>query len=44
MVPISITISDEEMPQARLGLLLQHFSALEDGREPCVTVTARRMG
>ncbi len=34
MVPISVTISDEEMPRARLGLLLQHFSALEDGREP----------
>src|SRR6266702_3855628 len=34
MVPISVTISDEKMPRARLGLLLQHFSALEDGREP----------
>jgi predicted transposase YbfD/YdcC len=34
MVPVSVTSSDEEMPRARLGLLLQHFSALEDGREP----------
>lgn len=34
MAPIFVTASDEEMPRARLGLLLQHFSALEDGREP----------
>jgi predicted transposase YbfD/YdcC len=34
MAPISVTSWDEEMPRARLGLLLQHFSALEDGREP----------
>lgn len=34
MVPIFVTTSDEEMPRAQLGLLLQHFSALEDDREP----------
>src|SRR5450631_4686383 len=34
MAPISVANWDEEMPRARLGLLLQHFSALEDGREP----------
>ncbi len=34
MAPISVASWDEEMPRARLGLLLQHFSALEDGREP----------
>jgi predicted transposase YbfD/YdcC len=34
MVPISVARLDEEMPRARLGLLLQHFSALDDGREP----------
>ena len=34
MATISVTSWDEEIPRARLGLLLQHFSALEDGREP----------
>lgn len=34
MAPISITILDEEIPRARLGLLLQHFSELGDEREP----------
>ena len=28
------TILDEESPRARLALLLQHFSRLDDGREP----------
>src|ERR1700758_2362202 len=28
------TIMDEEAPRARLALLLQHFSKLDDGREP----------
>jgi predicted transposase YbfD/YdcC len=28
------TIMDEEVPRARLALLLQHFSELDDGREP----------
>ena len=28
------TITDEQMPRARLGLLLQHFSQLGDEREP----------
>jgi hypothetical protein len=28
------TIMDEEVPRARLALLLQHFSKLDDGREP----------
>jgi predicted transposase YbfD/YdcC len=27
-------VLDEELPRARLGLLLQHFSELEDDREP----------
>jgi hypothetical protein len=27
-------VLDEELPRARLGLLLQHFSELEDEREP----------
>ena len=30
----AITILDEETPRARLALLLQHFSELDDGREP----------
>jgi predicted transposase YbfD/YdcC len=34
MAPVTVTIIDEEMPRARLGLLLQHFSELEDDREP----------
>ena len=34
MAPITVTILDEEMSRARLGLLLQHFSELEDDREP----------
>jgi predicted transposase YbfD/YdcC len=34
MIPITTAIIDEEMPRARLGLLLQHFSELEDDREP----------
>jgi len=28
------TILDEEIPRARLALLLKHFSVLDDGREP----------
>ena len=28
------TIMDEESPRARLALLLEHFSKLDDGREP----------
>jgi hypothetical protein len=28
------TTIDEKLPRARLGLLLQHFAALEDEREP----------
>ena len=28
------TIIDEEIPRARLGLLLRHFSKLGDEREP----------
>ncbi len=28
------TITDEETPRARLGLLLKHFSELGDDREP----------
>ena len=31
---VAITILDEETPRARLALLLQHFSKLEDDREP----------
>ena len=34
MAPVTVTIIDEEMPRARLGLLLQHFSEIEDDREP----------
>ena len=34
MAPVTVTIIDEEVPRARLGLLLQHFSELEDDREP----------
>jgi predicted transposase YbfD/YdcC len=34
MTPMSISIFDEELPRARLGLLLQHFSELGDEREP----------
>ena len=34
MAPITVTILDEEMSRAWLGLLLQHFSELEDDREP----------
>jgi predicted transposase YbfD/YdcC len=30
----AITIIDEELPRARLGLLLRHFSELGDDREP----------
>jgi len=31
---LSAPILDEEMPRAQLGLLLQHFSELDDEREP----------
>jgi hypothetical protein len=34
MAPITVTILDQEMPRARLGLLLKHFSELLDDREP----------
>lgn len=34
MGAVTGTILDEELPRARLGLLLQHFSELEDEREP----------
>ena len=34
MAPLSDPILDEQMPRARLGLLLQHFSELDDAREP----------
>jgi predicted transposase YbfD/YdcC len=34
MAPMIALELDEELPRARLGLLLQHFSALDDEREP----------
>jgi predicted transposase YbfD/YdcC len=34
MAPLSVSVFDEELPRARLGLLLQHFSELGDEREP----------
>jgi predicted transposase YbfD/YdcC len=34
MAPMSVSIFDQEVPRARLGLLLQHFSELGDEREP----------
>jgi predicted transposase YbfD/YdcC len=34
MDTVTVTILDEELPRARLGLLLKHFSELGDGREP----------
>ena len=34
MAAFTDTIIDEEIPRARLGLLLQHFSELGDDREP----------
>jgi predicted transposase YbfD/YdcC len=34
MDSVTETILDEEVPQARLGLLLKHFSQLDDAREP----------
>jgi predicted transposase YbfD/YdcC len=34
MDAVTDTILDEEIPQARLGLLLKHFSELDDAREP----------
>jgi predicted transposase YbfD/YdcC len=34
MAPITVITLDEEMPRARLGVLLRHFSELEDDREP----------
>jgi predicted transposase YbfD/YdcC len=34
MDAVAVTIPDEETPRARLALLLQHFSKLEDDREP----------
>jgi predicted transposase YbfD/YdcC len=34
MVAVIDTILDEELPRARLGLLLRHFSELDDEREP----------
>ena len=34
MAPMSVSVFDEKIPRARLGLLLQHFSELGDEREP----------
>jgi len=34
MEAVTDTIMDEEVPRARLALLLEHFSKLDDGREP----------
>jgi predicted transposase YbfD/YdcC len=34
MAPVSVSVFDEESPRARLALLLQHFSRLDDEREP----------
>jgi predicted transposase YbfD/YdcC len=34
MPPINDLMMDEEMPRAQVGLLLQHFSELDDEREP----------
>lgn len=34
MAPVTHPLTDEEMPRARLGLLLQRFSELDDDREP----------
>jgi hypothetical protein len=34
MQALTDTILDEEVPRAQLALLLQHFSKLDDGREP----------
>jgi predicted transposase YbfD/YdcC len=34
MDAVAVAIPDEETPRARLALLLQHFSKLEDDREP----------
>jgi hypothetical protein len=34
MDSVTETILDEEVPQARLGLLLKHFSQFDDAREP----------
>jgi hypothetical protein len=34
MRAIADTILDAEVPRARLALLLQHFSELDDAREP----------
>jgi predicted transposase YbfD/YdcC len=34
MAPMSVSIFEEEVPRARLGLLLKHFSELGDEREP----------
>jgi predicted transposase YbfD/YdcC len=34
MASITITTADEDVPRARLALLLKHFSELEDDREP----------
>ena len=34
MTAVTDPLMDEEMPRARLGLLLQHFSELDDDREP----------
>jgi predicted transposase YbfD/YdcC len=34
MDAVTDTILDEEIPRARLGLLLKHFSRLDDAREP----------
>jgi hypothetical protein len=34
MTANTVTILDEETPRARLALLLEHFSRLEDDREP----------
>jgi predicted transposase YbfD/YdcC len=34
MQPTTCFATDEEMPRSRLAVLLEHFSRLEDGREP----------
>jgi hypothetical protein len=34
MDAVTNTILDEEIPRARLSLLLKHFSELDDAREP----------
>jgi hypothetical protein len=34
MATVAELILDEEVPRARVALLLEHFSELEDDREP----------